>query len=374
MKISLLNIFFLVTILHLSCIDPYNPPEIVAEQEYLVIDGVFHPGEINQVHLSYTQNLIDEEAPEQVTNAAVSLEVKGDQSYSYENIGNGNYQLMVVDIPFNTEVRLRVDNNGKEYVSAYVPVLPTPEIDSISFKAEEDGMQFFVNTGDPQNDTWYYRWEYTDTWQFSSVFSSWFEYVNNEVRPRTESIYFCWNSTNSTNIYVTSTNNLSRDIVSMYPLHKVPANSERLRIKYSLLVKQNALTREAYDYYRELRTNTENLGTLFDPLPFQLNGNFTNVDDPAEPVIGFFYASETTEKRIFVNSGDHPYSIPNRFAGSCELDTIAIPDLPEAAKTLLIVDEYIGEFSPEPIGYLMSTPVCVDCRLYGTNVEPDFWQ
>lgn len=357
-----------------GCIDPYNPPEIAAEQEYLVIDGAFHPGEISDVKISYTQNLNEGNEPVTVTNAEVKLEVKNDQSYIFENLGEGSYQLAPVDVPIGAEVRLNISNQGNEYVSAYVPVLSTPAIDSVSFRIEEDGLQFFVNTHDPDDDTWYYRWEFTDTWQFSSVFVSMYEYINNQVVPRTENIFYCWSSSNSTSIYVTTTNNLTRDIVSMFPLHKVPANSQKLRIKYSILVTQNALTREAYEYYRELKTNTESLGTLFDPLPFQLNGNFSNLTNPAEPVIGYFYAAQRKKKRIFVDNRDHPFFIPHRLAASCNLDTVAIPDVAQASESFLIVDEYLSEFSPEPIGYFMSTPICTDCRIYGTNVEPDFWQ
>lgn len=357
-----------------GCIDPYNPPEIAAEQEYLVIDGSFHPNEISEVYLSYTQNLTDEEVPATISNAQVVLEVKGDQSYEFSSRGNGSYQLMPLDLPLNSEVRLQVNTQGKSYVSGYVPVLPTPEIDSISFEAQNDGMQFFVNTRDPQNNTWYYRWEFTDTWQISSVYDSRFEFVNNSVIPRQIGIYYCWKSNDSKDIYATTSSNLSQDVISMFPLHKVGSNSEKLRIKYSVLVKQYALTREAYEYYRELKSNTESLGTLFDPLPFQLNGNFSNINDPDEPVIGFFYAAETTDKRIFVDTGDHNYFIRNGLASMCEMDTVLNADFAEVADRLLIVDEYYGEFSPVPIGYLMSSSFCTDCRLYGTNVRPEFWQ
>jgi hypothetical protein len=46
---------------------------------------------------------------------------------------------------------------------------------------------------------------------------------------------------------------LSADVISNYKLAAIPYNSEKLSIKNSTLVKQYALTREAYEYWETLK-------------------------------------------------------------------------------------------------------------------------
>lgn len=373
MKIFPIYLLIILLLVNYACIDPYNPPEIAAEQDFLVVDGAFFPNQVSEVILTTTQNLSEEDEPSRITGASVSLQVKDGNTFTYDQLDNGIYRLMPVEVAINSEVRLRILNQGSEYISEYVPVLSTPEIDSISFKAENDGLQFFVNASDPQNNTWYYRWQFTETWEFNTAFFSSFEYLNGEVLIRNEGIYVCWDSTYSKNIYVGTSSSLSEDVISLFPLHKVLPTSIKLRRKYSLLVKQFALNQDSYQYYKELEANTENLGTLFDPLPFQLNGNFTNVDNPEIPVIGYFYSSEVKEKRIFVTSKDHDYRIQPNFS-ACEMDTVLLGELDEATDNLLLLTEYYSDFSPNLLGYFAAPPYCVDCRLYGSNVEPDYWQ
>ncbi|MEJ7664694.1 MAG: DUF4249 family protein [Hymenobacter sp.] len=57
--------------------------------------------------------------------------------------------------------------------------------------------------------------------------------------------------------------------------------SSKLYYLYSILVRQYALTPEEFAYWDKLRKNTENLGTLFDPLPSQLSGNVHRLTMPA---------------------------------------------------------------------------------------------
>ena len=372
-KINIIHAILIIVLFH-NCIDPYNPPEITAERSYLVIDGNYIAGEASQVKLSMTQNLNDDQETQVIAGANVQLEDGEERSFEYIEISPGVYQLPATDIPLNTLVRLKVAWQGQQYLSQYVSILPTPEIDSVNFSIEDDGVQFYVNTNDPDNNTRYYRWRYSETWQLTSAFQSNFIFEDGEVVNRTDDIYTCWDSDESKEIYVGTSNNLEQDVIYLFPLHKVAANSQRLRIKYSVLVEQYALTREAHDYYKELKNNTENLGTLFDPLPFQLNGNFTNTSSPEEPVIGYFYAVKPTRSRIFVTPNDHEFFIRNNLSSTCELDTVLTADVPDEAGSKLIVSEYYSEFGPGILGYFMASPRCVDCRFRGTNVEPEFWQ
>ncbi len=45
----------------------------------------------------------------------------------------------------------------------------------------------------------------------------------------------------------------------------------------------------------------ENAGTLFDPTPTAIPGNIYCIDNPEEPVLGYFEASGVSTRRVFIN-------------------------------------------------------------------------
>ncbi|UOQ74937.1 DUF4249 domain-containing protein [Hymenobacter cellulosilyticus] len=175
---------------------------------------------------------------------------------------------------------------------------------------------------------------------------------------------------------LSSTARLSQDVVSDFPLLLMPANSTKLRFKYSLLVRQFAQTPEEYAYWEQLKATTENLGSLFDPAPTQLTGNVRCLTDESEPVIGYVGASTVTEKRIFISSSDLP---PTNFLNgySClPPDTVLLRDVSAYFSSPAVLPVY-GVYSPMGgllLGYAGAPADCVDCRRRGTNKRPDFWQ
>jgi hypothetical protein len=174
--------------------------------------------------------------------------------------------------------------------------------------------------------------------------------------------------------------------VNNAPLALVPANSEKLRFRYSILVKQYAITADAFNYFELLKKNTEQIGGIFDPQPSELTGNMHCTSNPNEPVIGFVTVGQVTQKRIFVDKASLP---PNWVAetpyGSCHLDellyarkvTSTIPTIPPIYVNEvynLIYSGLVLTVDYAPGGYTASTPICVDCTLRGTNKKPSFWK
>jgi Domain of unknown function (DUF4249) len=232
----------------------------------------------------------------------------------------------------------------------------------------------FVNTHDAQNNTKYYRWEYTDTWAYHSGYYSFYKYENNTVVPRDQfdDIYHCWTTKNSTDLLLGSSAKLSEDVIHRAPIRLIAANSIELSVKYSTLVKQYAITKEGYEYFQNLKKITEQLGSIFDAQPSQLTGNIHAVGDPAEPVLGFVMASSLNTKRIFI---DHLDVLPWNYQAHCE-EKIIVPL--DSLKEFFGNGVYIPitQYSPGGLvkGYYGGTSNCVDCTLAGgVNKKPDFW-
>ncbi len=268
--------------------------------------------------------------------------------------------------------------DSKQYESAFVTMRETPPIDELTFEYEDrpvqgvKGLQFLVSTSDPNNNTWYYRYEYDETWMFRTPYDSYLIWEDGQLFQREERINTCWKFNESTNIRITTSKNLTADIIKNFPLLFVSNETDRLKTRYSLNVKQYSLSEESYNYWVELQKATESLGTLFDPQPSIIRGNISNVNDESEVVLGYFDAASIQVERIFVNPNDFErITVPNYYS-TCYDSIVSPGQIQEMVDAnWMIVSETTNEAGFP--AYLFSFPICVDCRFAGSNVKPDYW-
>ncbi len=359
-----------------SCVDPYAPAIISTPQTYLVVDGTINLSGITTVHLSQTRSLSAGATSPVESKATVAIQDDAGTSYPLAEQAAGTYTSAALTLAptHHYQLQLRLAS-GRAYASDLVAAKPAPAIDDVTWAAQPNGLQIYVNSHDATNATRYYRWSYQETWQFHSAFQSDIEYVNGQIQRRAENIYQCWRTENSTSISLSTTDQLSQDVVSQLPLTLVPPTSEKIHYLYSILVQQYGLTPEEFSYWDKLRKNTESLGTLFDPLPSQLSGNVHSLDTPSEFVLGYVGAGSVTEKRIFISTTQLPYNRNFTITGyeACAApDTVLINNLDSSFNNpgYLPIDP-VGNYPPS--GYTGAPASCVDCRQRGTNIKPSFW-
>lgn len=372
------KVFFyiiLLTILYSNCIEEFEPSR-QGYENLLVVDAFFSGGaEPFKVRLSRSVPIdTNSFVPEQYAN--IRLETGSGEFHDLIEITPGVYNSSY-NIPgqIGETYRLLISTaNGRQYASDPVAMRETPPIDEVGFDYEKrpwagvDGAQVYVNTGDPENNTHYYRWEWDETWIFHTPYYSDIYWADGAILPRTEDISTCWKNGKSSSIDIFSTKSLVEDEVYKFPLVFVTNETDRLRWKYSINVKQYSLSEASYNYWKELQKSTENLGTLFDPQPSTLYGNIHNTADDKEVVIGYFDASSIQQQRIYINRSDLPgIDVPNPYV-MCTDSVVQFNQIPEMMlfDYMLIREEFM-------IGYHMSYPNCIDCTLAGTNVKPDFW-
>ena len=362
-----------------SCIDPYSPNVPEAAQSYLVVDGFLNSQGSTVIKLSRTLGLAASTTVPVEAKATVYIQDDAGTRYALVESPAGTYTSPVQTLNPSRQYQLRITTaKNRTYASDLVPVKNTPPIDKLRWQPDGPGVQIYVSAHDASNNTRYYRWDYTETWQYTSAFQSNLEYVktSNTIRDRTDDIYHCWRSQPSTTVRQSTTAKLSQDVVADFPLLLLPFD-ERLRIKYSILVQQYAQTQTEYDYWELLRKNTEAIGTINDPLPTQLTGNVHCLTDAAEVVLGYVGAHSMTQQRLFIDYYDLPKPRPliyNDSYSRCTIDTVLLKD----ATTLFKVGGYVPIVNLYNqagflFGYSVSGPECVDCRLRGTNVKPSFW-
>ncbi|MBL7870879.1 MAG: DUF4249 domain-containing protein [Cyclobacteriaceae bacterium] len=366
-------------ILLVGCIDPYSPPVIEQGSAALVIDGFINVSGESTIQLSRTQNLIDAEVPQVETGATLWLEDEtGIKIYLFET-EHGKYFLPAQNFASHT-YRLNIQTqNLREYRSSFESVKISPAIDSVTWNlTDNNSVQIKVNTHDVGNEEGFYRWTFDETWLYTSADESIYvyDYPSRSVQLRTDNIYQCYRTDKSSDLLIESTIRLSKNIVRDYPLKRISPNSERLRYKYSILTRQYAITQDAFNYWQQLKKTTEDLGTLFGPIPGQVTGNFQSLNDSNEPVIGYFAIGSVTTKRIFISFLELPtptfYDIPYR---DCEIYSLFNPDVQNFSGPYLLTHGIPNPNGPGIIGYYYGIASCIDCRLSGgVNTKPDFWE
>lgn len=370
--------FFLLLLLSAGCRQAYEPPAIKAPNHYLLVEGVINaaPDSKTTILLSKTRNLTDTILSNPEPLARIQIESKGGTTYSLAEQTRGTYTIDHLTLNRNESYRLNIlTAGGKQYLSDYVPVKLTPPIDSLTWKQQND-VTIYASTHDPLDKARYYRWDFVETWQYHAALMGNFGLgVSNGLifyRDPSTQQYNCWTTAASTDIVLASSVRLSGDVIDHAPIAFIPQNSGKLGIRYSTLVKQYALTEEAYKYYEILQKNTQQLGGLFDAQPGQLQSNIHSVSDPAEPVIGFVAACLVQEKRLFINGADLTnWNVPVPFV-SCQLMTIG--QNPVNFQIWDYADTTYQPFYFVTGGIVIAKKDCLDCeRKGGSSKKPSFW-
>ena len=371
---------FLVLVICWSCKKPYEPPTLKNTPDFLVVDGFLTSSpDSTYIRLSHTRSIRDTAPSLPELSSTVAIEGDLGSQFFLTDAGMGLYRGILHLNP-SEKYRLSVNTEGgEEYRSDFVPFNITPPIDRLSWEEDTSGVNFFLDTHDPQNATRYYRWQMEETWQYNTYLNTNFDYVNDSVVRRLpeQQIHNCWSSNFAGTIFLASTNNLSEDIISHFKFNRVDKTSEKISAEYSVQMKQFALTQDQYEYWRLQKKNSEQMGTVFDSQPVDLVSNIHCISNPSKPVMGYFCASTIERKRIFVTNRQLetylyvPYYIPCKVLKDV---TYVIPHGDKNAYWYLEAPRHLYTFWFDDGVYHIAQNFCIDCREHGgTNVKPDYW-
>lgn len=381
MRKPIINIVIIVCccLVFVDCKKPFTPKLEQTDINVLVVEGYIDGSDTISFKLSRARKIYpgDTAVSKNELNARIAIEDDHHNTYPFVESGNGLYRSNGI-LNLNPAYQYRLHfftTDGKEYLSDFVAYKVSPPIDSVGWDLKDGGVQVHVSTHDVNNKTRYYRWEYSETWQFHSWYDSYLEYdpIRNIVVDRTEQIYTCWKTDYSTSLILGSTAKLASDVVYKGPIVYFNNHDDKLNILYSILVKQFPLDENGYNYLLGMKNNTENGGSIFDAQPSQALGNIHNVSDASERIIGYVGAGNHLEERKFIASSSLPadWYVPNPCPPE---DTVKFGDEKKAfyGSSLMPVD-YNYSAGGNKIGYLAAGPSCVDCTLFGTNKKPSFW-
>ncbi len=374
-----------VSVLLTGCIEEFVP-KIEETQNALVVNGTITDQEGYQyVEISRTSSY---SKPTHLPERDCIIEVSDSMgnSFRYDEYSSGKYrcyieqQYLAVGNMYKLNIKIR---NGKEYASDYETILPCPPVKDLYYEVQKVetrdpyltyyGIQFFVDVDGIGTTDNYFRWKMEETWEYHAQHLITHYYDNGmiDAYSYTDNIWECWGTRPVPMVFTKSTTDLNENNLRKVPLNYVSNQTERLKIRYSLLVKQYSLSRKAFNYWNELKLQSQETGGLYEGQPVTISGNIYNSSDSDEIVLGYFDASAVQEKRILVEN-TFDFWI---FNSTCLYDTLTVGQLVERfganpAEPILLHIIPVGN----EIRYGYTHQPCFDCTLdFGTNTKPDFW-
>ena len=87
--------------------------------------------------------------------------------------------------------------------------------------------------------------------------------------------------------------------------------------KHYITTYQSSITKESFEYWRKVNILANQVGSIFDTPPAEIEGNIISVSDESVKALGFFQASNDSYKRFFLHRVNLPFPILN---GKCDFD------------------------------------------------------
>ncbi len=411
-RLSLFVFLGISAILLTSCIEEYWPELEGSYEDLLVVDGkITNEAGPYTIHLSKSSSLLND-AYNPLTGAIVIISDDEGNSETLFESSPGNYHTSIIGMQgvIGRKYKLSISTEGKTYESNYEELLAPIGIEAISYAEEtkkvseteeiyETGYQFYVTSELAPNPKNYFYWEVEETYEYHAPYT--IDYIYNGSFDATGALlkydepyalYYCWTTANVDKIFTQNTEYLNEAKVKNLPLHFVQMGDEKLRIQYSMMAKQYAISEKAYTFKKSLEDmNSENSG-LYAIQPYQIRGNVYNVDSPEEPVLGYFLtagvansehvftptpvitkaeADKWSRETCFVVAPD-PY---NKFPTYREIIATSSPqDWPLYLSTVWAMVFGPSGSSYIPLTHVHDEFICIDCRTNGgTTQKPDFW-
>jgi hypothetical protein len=232
-------------------------------------------------------------------------------------------------------------SNGKEYMSLPEHLHEVVKIDSIYFEFEEiptegngkndfiSGVNVFIKAQDPAEDKNYYKWGGTGLYKIVTQ-PELFHPPGSRIPLPKECCDVCYTTENIIMLSISNDrlydgNSFNKRIMFLED------NGVRFIEKYILKVRQQSLSKNAFDFYALLKNQMSIDGDIFDPPPAKIRGNIIGITNSNEDVVGYFTASDVFSDTLVIKGVDLPYvNNPPVIADDCRVlsnSTTNIPDI-----------------------------------------------
>jgi hypothetical protein len=346
----------------------------------LVVEGYLDTeGLKSELKLSRTSPIGSESAFIPVARAKVLLKSSGGQVYALTETGLGIY-IFERDIDEKQNYLLEIElSSGERYVSELMQPIVTPEIINAGFKRDEEGVEVYATTqGNANADD--FLWTFEETWVYRPRIRTPYIYIPElkDVRDRKEEEQnsLCFKTESSPGILLETSSRFRDQVVFQKTITEIPEGDERIMERYSILISQKGIASKDVAFWEILKKNTEDIGSIFSPLPSLIGGNIKSLDAAKSPVIGQVSLGVVRQKRVYINFLEVlPWDYLDPSFNDCAigLDPIFRTDYQTIFGNGAVVPARPLMVGTAIVGYYPSSKRCTDCTLYASKIKPSFW-
>lgn len=375
----------------ISCIDPYDPRLNSYDLNMLVVDGGINSDGTASVLLNRSVDMtMSSLLNPKESNATVTIKSSSGEIYTLNETAEGVYKAADLKVNDNDRFTLNITtSSGSHYQSDDMKIYSTPAIDSVYWVVAPNGqnLEIRVDAKDSNPEaTGYYLWDCTETYQYHAQVHSAYMLVNHKAVTRMpeEEVYTCWKDgiVPST---VFTTNDLTQNRISAIPIASIEKYSRKISVKYSILVRQRAISEAEYTFRSQLKKSNEQTGGIFSVLPGSVVSNVHSIENPNEFVLGYFRAQDVKQRRIFIDYDDLPGDFQQQIPIKCTLEDTCPTGQPPpviyncvnimALGSGAMITGVITNSNREQISVTFTSSECADCRSWGgTTTKPLFWE
>ncbi len=326
-----LTVFFCA----IACVDPFDP-KLQSEAKRLVIEAQLTTKlDFQYVYLTYDAPYNSDVSVfrDFVADAKVTLRDNLGNEFAFFDDPNQSNFIKLLTTGYNyrsvNKIQLVVGRtyqlfvetaDKKKYESTPEKVIGVPKIEKVSnvfreikpaayLTTERGEFKVSITVKDIPNQKNYYRWDWYQIKKLDycgigrSAFIICCE-VCYEKRP-------CINCLELGNDNLIDGNSFSRFMTNV----PYDANSN-----YYLVINQYSLTENAYKFWNTVREQSKSSGGLFDPTPKSIIGNFKNVSNANEEVLGYFTVSDIHEEITIIDrnlASPKPFFTEVSYTGPC---------------------------------------------------------
>lgn len=300
------------TFLLSACVEPVGIP-LRSGNQRVVIEGIFtNQAEPCTVKLSYSQDISVLSNITHIKNAKVRIT---DDRGNFTDFAEGNFpspyyfstnRQFVGSVGRTYTLSIELPD-GKKFVSKPEIMQAVPPIDNYYVEFDNTiksfngnrlfGYKIYIDTKDPVETKNFYRW-------------SAYTYAFKQTRlkpcapfnpPACRDYYWC--REDEKEIIIGNDAGFNGNPLKKQYVHFVPVYL--LGTSY-IEIRQQAISQDIYQYWKNYSDQTLRTGSIFDPIPSTIVGNVYNPNNPTELALGYFSVASISVKRFILNSIDMP--------------------------------------------------------------------
>jgi len=379
MKRFILIIAGCVILILNSCITEYTAKGLNEQENILVVEGLISEGQFS-ITLSKSVRLTNVNPGKivYVNHARVVVQcdngtqIQADNNDPSFETTNGQYTFHIEKLNFDCRYRLQIileedGNQTLEYCSEYKYPIETPEIEKVFFTKAgyREPVIIHVTTRSSDDAVLYFQWSYTEDWEIHADLMSFEPFVYP---------YYCWGKTESRDLLIGSAQRTVEGRLTDR-ITEIRSTDRKLKVLYRIRVKQHALSKQAYEYFSNIKKNVRETGDIFSPIPSEISGNITCITDPDRPVIGYVEVSTASRNELYLNWYDNVYEYSQSFLnceGSAYRSTLVDFIITDSGEKFVPYAWAYSDTGERVVAYMNIR--CVDCTLYNDSTNrPDDW-